>query len=114
MAHREADPPEFSGSELAAGIGVMFAATMMIVGGIFQIFQGLAAVMTDEFFVTLPDYVVTLDVSTWGWVHLGLGALTAIGGFFLFSGSRGAYASRARADRTARRPRPAWFRSRGA
>ena len=90
MAHREADPPEFSGSELAAGIGVMFAATMMIVGGIFQIFQGLAAVMTDEFFVTLPDYVVTMDVSTWGWVHLVLGALTAIGGFFLFSGSRGA------------------------
>ena len=46
--------------------------------------------MTDEFFVTLPDYVVTMDVSTWGWVHLVLGALTAIGGFFLFSGSRGA------------------------
>lgn len=90
MTHRAADSPEYSGSELAAGIGVMFAATMMIVGGIFQIFQGLAAVMTDEFFVTLPDYVVTMDVSTWGWVHLVLGALTAIGGFFLFSGSRGA------------------------
>ena len=90
MAHREADPPEFSGSELAAGIGVMFAATMMIVGGIFQIFQGLAAVVTDEFFVTLPDYVVRMDVSTWGWIHLVLGALIVIGGFFLFSGSRGA------------------------
>ena len=90
MTHQAEPPTGYSGSELAAGIGVMFAATMMIVGGIFQIFQGLAAVVTDEFFVTLPDYVVRMDVSTWGWIHLVLGALIVIGGFFLFSGSRGA------------------------
>jgi hypothetical protein len=90
MAHRAAGPPEISKSELAAGIGVMFAATMMIVGGIFQIFQGLAAVMSGEFFVDVADYVVRLDVETWGWVHMVLGALVVIGGFFLFSGSRGA------------------------
>jgi hypothetical protein len=34
--------------------------------------------------------VVTLDVTTWGWVHLILGVLIAIGGFYLFSGSRAA------------------------
>jgi hypothetical protein len=89
MTHR-AEPPEISGSELAAGIGVMFAAVMMIVNGIFQIFQGLAAVMTDEFFVTIPNYVVTVDVTTWGWIHLVLGVLIVIGGFYLFSGSRAA------------------------
>ena len=87
MTHQAA-PPEVSGSELAAGVGVMFAATMMIVGGIFQIFQGLAAVVNDEFFVSLPNYVITLDVSTWGWAHLIMGALIVIGGFYLFSGSR--------------------------
>ena len=87
MTH-QAEPPEVSGSELAAGVGVMFAATMMIVGGIFQIFQGLAAVVNDEFFVSLPNYVITLDVSTWGWAHLIMGALIVIGGFYLFSGSR--------------------------
>jgi hypothetical protein len=90
MAHRATNPPEFSGSELAAGIGVMFAATMMIVGGIFQVFQGLAGIMSDEFFVTLPNYVVPVDTSTWGWLHLILGVLTAISGFYLFSGSRAA------------------------
>jgi hypothetical protein len=89
MTHR-AEPPEVSGAELAAGIGVMFAAVMMIVNGIFQIFQGLAAVMTDEFFVTIPNYVVTVDVTTWGWIHLILGVLIVIGGFYLFSGSRAA------------------------
>jgi hypothetical protein len=60
------------------------------VNGIFQIFQGLAAVMTDEFFVTIPNYVVTVDVTTWGWIHLVLGVLIVIGGFYLFSGSRAA------------------------
>jgi hypothetical protein len=89
MTH-QAEPPEISGSELAAGIGVMFAAVMMIVNGIFQVFQGLAAVMSDEFFVGLPNYVVTVDVTTWGWVHLVMGVLIAIAGFYLFSGSRAA------------------------
>jgi uncharacterized membrane protein len=74
MTHR-AEPPEASGSELAAGIGVMFAAVMMIMTGIFQVFQGLAAVMSDEFFVTVPNYVVTIDVTTWGWIHLIMGVL---------------------------------------
>jgi hypothetical protein len=68
----------------------MFAAVMMIVNGIFQVFQGLAAVMSDEFFVSLPNYVVTVDVTTWGWVHLVMGVLIAIAGFYLFSGSRAA------------------------
>jgi hypothetical protein len=89
MTHR-AEPPEASGSELAAGIGVMFAAVMMIMTGIFQVFQGLAAVMSDEFFVTVPNYVVTIDVTTWGWIHLIMGVLIAVGGFYLFSGSRAA------------------------
>jgi len=88
MTHRESVPPQVSGPELAAGIGVIFAATMMIVNGIFQIFQGLAAVVTDEFFVTLPDYVLNVDVSTWGWIHLVFGVVVAIAGFYLFSGSR--------------------------
>jgi len=63
---------------------------MMIVNGIFQIFQGLAAVVSDEFFVALPNYVLSLDVSTWGWIHLVFGVVVAIAGFYLFSGSRAA------------------------
>jgi hypothetical protein len=89
MTHR-AEPPEVSGSELAAGVGVMFAAVMMIVNGIFQVFQGLAAVMSDEFFAPLPNYVVTIDVTTWGWIHLVFGVVVAIAGFYLFSASRAA------------------------
>lgn len=90
MSHREPDPPEIAGSELAAGIGVMLAATLMIVGGIMQVFQGISAIANDEVFVTLPNYVVTVDVSTWGWIHLVFGILVVLAGFALFSGSRAA------------------------
>ncbi len=90
MAHREVEPPDISGGELAAGIGVMFAATLMIVGGIMQVFQAISAIANDEFFVTLPNYVVTLDVSTWGWIHLVFGILVVISGMSLYSGSRAA------------------------
>ncbi|HEY7470547.1 MAG TPA: hypothetical protein VIC07_13555 [Acidimicrobiia bacterium] len=88
MTDNDRPPTGISGSEMAAGIGVMFAATMMIVVGIFQIFQGLAAIMNDEFFVPVADYV--LDASSWGWVHLILGVVVTIAGFYLFSGSRAA------------------------
>jgi len=90
MSHRAAEPPPVSGGELAAGIGVMFAATLMIVGGILQVFQGISAIANDEFFVTLPNYVVTIDVTTWGWIHLVFGILVVLGGFSLFSGTRAA------------------------
>ena len=88
MVHRQEEPISIGGSELAAGIGVMFAATLMIVGGIMQVFQAISAIANDEFFVTLPNYVVTLDVSTWGWIHLVFGILVVIAGMSLFSGSR--------------------------
>jgi len=68
----------------------MFAATLMIVGGILQVFQGISAIANDEFFVTLPNYVVTIDVTTWGWIHLVFGILVVLGGFSLFSGTRAA------------------------
>jgi hypothetical protein len=90
MSHRAAEPPPVSGGALAAGIGVMFAATLMIVGGILQIFQGISAIANDEFFVTLPNYLVTVDVTTWGWIHLVFGILVVLGGFSLFSGTRAA------------------------
>ena len=90
MAHREEEPLPIGGSALAAGIGVMFAATLMIVGGIMQVFQAISAIANDEFFVTLPNYVVTLDVSTWGWIHLVFGILVVIAGMSLFSGNKAA------------------------
>jgi hypothetical protein len=65
---------------------VTFAGVMMIVIGIFEAFQGLAAILDDEFFVVTENYVFDLDVTAWGWIHLFLGVLILFGGYSLMAG----------------------------
>lgn len=67
--------------------GLVFASTIMIMVGIFQAFQGLAALLNDEFFVTVNDYTYELDLTTWGWIHLISGILVLIAGIALYSAS---------------------------
>ena len=57
-----------------------FAGILLITLGGFQILQGLSAVLKDDVFVKGVDYVYAIDLTTWGWVTLLLGALAlAIG-----------------------------------
>lgn len=81
--HREAK--ETSGWAIG---GLVFASTMMIMLGLFQIFEGLAAIIDDEFFVVLPNYAFEVDTTAWGWIHLIVGVVVLVAGFFLLSGSR--------------------------
>ncbi len=64
-----------------------FAAIMMMIIGFFQSFAGLVAVLEDEILVVTPDYLLKLDVTTWGWIHLFLGIVVILAGFALFSGA---------------------------
>lgn len=70
----------------AAG-GVVFAATMMIMLGVWQVIVGIAAIAEDEVFLAAPEYTYELDTTSWGWIHLVLGAVVAVTGFFLFTGA---------------------------
>jgi len=74
--------PEVSG--LAVG-GVMFAAVMMILIGIFQAIAGLTAIIDDDFFVRTPNYTFDLDTTAWGWIHLLLGILVLLAGLALLA-----------------------------
>ena len=74
--------------EVAAGWGTAFAGAMMMIVGLFQFFQGLVAVVNgNQFFVTTPNYVFQINVTTWGWIHLILGAVIAVAGLFIFTGN---------------------------
>ena len=64
-----------------------FAGITMIMMGIWWAISGLVAIFDDEFYVVGPRYIFELDVSTWGWVHLTIGAVVLIAGFFLFKGA---------------------------
>jgi hypothetical protein len=65
---------------------IVYAGIMLIMTGIFEAIEGLAAILQDSFFVVSPNYVFEIDVTTWGWIHLFLGILSVAAGFFLFSG----------------------------
>lgn len=74
-------------SDVSGWVGwVYFAAFVMVFVGFFQMLQGLTAIIKDDYYVVLPEWIVTVDVSTWGWVHLVLGAVVFSAGLALFSG----------------------------
>jgi len=73
-------------SGLAVGMTV-FAGTIMIMIGVMHVFQGIVALVNDTFYVAGEEWVLQLDVTSWGWVHLILGAVVALAGFFVFSGA---------------------------
>ena len=64
--------------------GVMFAASMMVLIGVFQAIAGLVAIIDDEWYLTTPNYTFDLDVTGWGWIHLIIGVVVFLGGLALF------------------------------
>ena len=41
----------------------------------------------DTFYVVGEEYIFQFDVTTWGWIHLILGFVVLVAGFYLFSGA---------------------------
>jgi hypothetical protein len=81
-SHREG-PPEPTG-----WVGwVIFAGIMMVMLGTFQAIEGLVAIFKDNYFVVpRSGLVVSVDYTTWGWVHLLLGILVALAGLGVMAG----------------------------
>ena len=79
--HRQESPPV---SGWAIG-GIAFAATIMVLIGVFQALAGLVAIFNDEFYVVTRNYTFDLDVTAWGWIHLVVGLLVLATGFGLFA-----------------------------
>ena len=58
--------PDYQGSTWASGLSV-FAASLMMVLGVFQFFEGLVAVVDgNDFLLNTKNYVVQFDASTAG------------------------------------------------
>ncbi len=67
--------------------GLVMAATLLILIGIYQIFMGIAAIARDNFFVVGANYYYEIDTTAWGWIHLGIGVAALLVGFYLFTGA---------------------------
>ena len=78
-------------TEEPAGVGagwVLFAAIVMIVGGIFAFFEGLAALLkSGRFYTTVANYPYGGNVKTWGWIVLIAGIIVLLAGFYVMTGA---------------------------
>ena len=64
-----------------------FAGIMMVMGGIWWAIMGIIALANESFYVVGPEYILQFDVTTWGWIHLILGIVVVLAGFFVFTGA---------------------------
>jgi hypothetical protein len=70
------------------GWGV-FAAVVLLVGGLLNIFNALAAIIgpNSVYFLTLTGEVLLFDVAGWGWWHLIIGIAMVLVAIFLYRGA---------------------------
>lgn len=71
---------------VAAGTSIG-AAIILVTVGVLQLLQGIAAVAENEMFVVGIEYIYKFDLTTWGWIHIVLGAVITLVGFALFTGA---------------------------
>ena len=67
--------------------GYAFAIVMLVIIGVFQAIAGLVAIIDDDFYVVGQNYTFNFDTSGWGWIHLLLGLLLILVGYFLYTGA---------------------------
>jgi hypothetical protein len=63
----------------------LFAAVLLMIGGVLNIVYGIAAIGNSHFFVANQKYVFA-NLKSWGWVTLILGVLELLASFSLLSG----------------------------
>ncbi len=64
-----------------------FAGVMMVILGVFHAIAGFVGILKDELYVLAGGYVLQLDASTWGWIHLVAGIVIFLAGVALFTGA---------------------------
>lgn len=67
---------------------IAFAGIMLVLLGLFSVIEGLVAVFNPHFYIVGPaGLVVTSDLTVWGWVQFGTGAIAFGTGLALLAGS---------------------------
>jgi hypothetical protein len=81
-------PPTERRSSQTLWVGwIWFAALMMIILGIFNLIEGLVALLDDRYYVVSSSGLLVFDLTQWGWVHLIIGGLSVVAGVALFTGA---------------------------
>jgi hypothetical protein len=80
-----------AGYQEQSGVGagwILFAAIMMIAGGFFAIFEGLAAIIHGgNFYHVAANYPFGTSLTAWGWAFLIGGIVVMLAGFYVMTGA---------------------------
>jgi len=73
---------------MSAWVGwIAFASMMMMMLGIFHVIEGIVALTKDDYFlVRSSGLVVSVNYTTWGWVHIIAGCLVVAAGVGVLNG----------------------------
>lgn len=66
---------------------ISYAAVMLMLVGGFHAFAGLVGILENELYVLAGGYVLELDATTWGWIHLIAGIVVFLAGLGLLGGA---------------------------
>ncbi|MEV0692661.1 hypothetical protein [Streptomyces sp. NPDC050388] len=81
-AHAHARTPSAK-HQVAGGLTVL-GGVMLLLTGILDIVRGISGIAQDDIFVTTQNYVFKFDLTSWGWIHLILGAVAVLISMGLF------------------------------
>jgi len=60
---------------------------LMVLIGSIDVFQGLIAIIRDNYYAVTPSQIIVFDLTTWGWLTLLWGIVILLAGFGLLSGA---------------------------
>ena len=66
---------------------IYFAAVLMVLVGTLNAFHGLIAIVNDDWVVWTNRADLYLDLTEWGWIHLGIGIAMVLAGFGVLTGN---------------------------
>jgi hypothetical protein len=66
---------------------IAFAGILMVLIGAIDVFQGLIAIIRDNYYAITPNQIIVFDMTTWGWITLIWGIVLGLAGFGLLSGA---------------------------
>lgn len=66
---------------------IYFASVLMILAGTLNAIHGIVAIVNDEWVVWTNRGDLYLDLTQWGWVHLGVGIAVVLAGFGVLTGN---------------------------
>lgn len=64
-----------------------FASFMLVLIGVFHIIAGITGVINDTVYSVSKDYIVELDTTTWGWIHIIAGTIVLLAGLGIMTGA---------------------------